>query len=454
MRTLPTVMVQVLAPFVPLFSERVWRHALVLLTGTILAPGRRTVTAALHVMGLGQSKQFHRYHRVLNRAKWSGREAARVLLGLLVEAFAPDGPLVVGVDETLERRWGKKIAAKGIYRDPVHSSHEHFVKASALRWVCLMLLVPIPWAGRVWALPFLSVLAPSERYAAERGKRHKKLTDWARQSLLLVRRWWPEREIVAVTDSGYAAIALLSRLARLPKPIVTVTRLRLDAALYEPAPPRRVGQIGRPRLKGKRLPNLAAVAEDPSVVWRPVTVAEWYGGGERNVEVVSKTAVWYHTGLPPVPLRWVLIRDPQGAFATQALLCTDLHADPEQILSWFVLRWKLEVTFQEVRRHLGVETQRQWSEKAIRRTTPALLGLFSLVTLIAHQRMRQTAGGAVRQAAWYHKAYPTFADALALVRKELWVQEATFYRSFQEADTVKVPRALVECLTETLCYAA
>ena len=453
MRTLPTVMVQVLAPFVPLFSERVWRHAQVLLAGTILAPGKRTVTTALRVMGLGQSKQFYRYHRILNRAKWSGREAARVLLGLLVGALAPDGPLVVGVDETLERRWGKKIAAKGIYRDPVRSSHGHFVKASALRWVCLMLLVPIPWAGRVLALPFLSVLAPSERYAAEQGKkRHKKLTDWARQSLFLVRRWWPEREIVAVADSGYAAIALLSRCARLSKPITMVTRLRLDAALYEPAPPRRAGQIGRPRLKGKRLPNLAVMAEDPSVVWRPITVAEWYGGGERAVEIASKTAVWYHTGLPPVPLRWVLIRDPQGTFATQALLCTDLGADPGRILSWFVLRWKLEVTFQEVRRHLGVETQRQWSELAIWRTTPALLGLFSLVTLFAHQRMARTAG-TVRQAAWYHKAHPTFSDALALVRKELWA-EATFYGSPREADTVKVPRALVERLTETLCYAA
>jgi DDE superfamily endonuclease len=196
MCTLPTAMIRVLAPFVALFSERVCQHAQVLLAGAILAPGRRTVAAALRVMGLGHSKQFHRYHRVLNRAKWSGREAARVLSGLLARTFVPDGePLVIGVDETLERRWGKKkIAAKGTYRDPVRSSHEHFVKASALRWMCLTLLVPIPWAGRVWALPFLGVLAPSERYAEEHGKRHKKLTDWARQSLFLVRRWWPERE--------------------------------------------------------------------------------------------------------------------------------------------------------------------------------------------------------------------------------------------------------------------
>jgi hypothetical protein len=456
MQTLPTTMIQVLAPFVPLFSKRVWRHAQVLLMGAILAPGKRTVAASLRVMGLGHMRRFERYHRVLNRAKWSGREAARVLLGLLVEAFVPaDGPLVIGVDETLERRRGAKIAAKGIYRDPVRSSHEHFVKASALRWVCLMLLVPIPWAGRVWALPFLSVLAPSERYATEQGNRHKKLTDWARQSLFLVRRWWPEREIVAVADSGYAAIALLGRLARLSKPVTFVTRLRLDAALYEPAPPRRVGQIGRPRLKGKRLPNLAVVAEDTSTVWTSVTLADWYGGGERTVEVTSETALWYHTGVPPVPLRWVLVRDPQGTFSTQALLCTDLTVDPERILSWFVLRWKLEVTFQEVRRHLGVETQRQWSELAIRRTTPALLGLFSLVTLLAHRRIGRSTVYFVRRAAWYHKAHPTFSDALALVRRDLWAQEeTTFCGSPREAEMVKVPRAFVERLTETVCYAA
>jgi len=158
-------MVQVLAPFASLFSERVWRHVQVLPAGAILAPGRRTVSSALRAIGLDQQKQFHRYHRVLSRASWSSREASRVLLGLLVEAFVPEGPLVLGVDETLERRWGRRIAPKGTYRDPVRSSREHFVKTSGLRWISVALLVPIPWAGRVWALPFLSALAYSERYA-------------------------------------------------------------------------------------------------------------------------------------------------------------------------------------------------------------------------------------------------------------------------------------------------
>ncbi len=391
MRTLPAMMLHLLNPFMPLFSRRVWPHVQVLLTGAILAPGKRTVSAALRVMGLGQTVQFQRYHRVLNRAVWSGREVSRVLLGLLVRTFVPGGPLVIGVDETLERRWGKKIVAKGIYRDPVRSTHERFVKASGLRWVCLMLLVPVPWAGRVWALPFLSILASSERYAAERGKHHKKITDWARQSLLLVRRWWPEHEIVAVAGSAYASLRLLASCQRfLPRPVTFVTRLRLDAALYNPAPPRKAGQIGRPRLKGERLPNLSVVAEDPSTAWTAATVDDWYGGGERTVEVASATAVWYSTGLPAVPIRWVLVRDPQGEFKTQALLCTDLlGASPEQILRWFVLRWQMETTFQEARRHLGVETQRQWSEKAIECTTPVLLALFSIVTLLADKLHQQ-----------------------------------------------------------------
>jgi DDE superfamily endonuclease len=214
-------------------------------------------------------------------------------MGLLVEAFVPEGdPLVVGIDETLERRYGKKIRAKGVYRDPVRSTHETFVKASGLRWVCVMLLVEIPWASKVWALPFPPPLAPSERYAARRGKRHKKITEWAWQMLLVLRRWHPQREIVAVADRAYASLKLLDRCRRLRKPITFITRLRLDAALYEPAPPRNPGQIGRPRLKGERLPNLSEVAQDPNTVWKLTTVANWYGESERMVEIASQTAVW------------------------------------------------------------------------------------------------------------------------------------------------------------------
>jgi len=447
-------MIRVLDPFAPLFSERVFEHVRVLLAGAILAPGKRTVSSALRAMGLDQHKQFHRYHRVLSRASWSSLQASRVLFGLLVERFVPQGPLVVGIDETLERRQGKKIEAKGIYRDPVRSSHSHFVKTSALRWVCVTLLAEVPWASRVWALPFLCSLAPSERHAVERGRRHRKLTERAWQLLLLLRRWQPGRRIVAVADSTYASLKLLDRCRKLADPIIFVTRLRLDAALYEAAPPRYPGQIGRPRLKGGRLPNLSVVAEDRATTWKAITVADFYGEGERTVEVVSQTALWYSTGLPAVPLRWVLIRDPREVFETQALLCTDLDAEPERIISWFVMRWQMETTFQEVRQRLGFETQRQWSELAIRRTAPALMGLFSLVTLFAHRHM--SAGtDALRKTAWYDKKHPTFSDALAVVRKKLWAQEqATFRGSVRETETVKVPRAFLERLTDVVCYAA
>jgi hypothetical protein len=272
---------------------------------------------------------------------------------------------------------------------------------------------------------------------------------------LQVRRWHPERQIVAVADGGYASLKLLDRCRRLKKPITFITRLRLDAALYEPAPPRRPGQIGRPRLKGERLPNLCVVAKDPSIEWVPIAVANWYGESERSVEIISGTAVWHSTGLPAVPMGWVLIRDPQGEFDTQALLCTDLSVEPGQIISWFVRRWQMEATFQEVRQRVGFESQRHWSEMAIQRTAPAMLALFSVVTLLAHQYMTEnSAVDAVRQTAWYRKSYPTFSDALALVRKELWAQEMSFCGSAQETDTVKVPREFVKRLTDAVCYAA
>jgi DDE superfamily endonuclease len=252
------------------------------------------VTAILRVMGQSQEQQFQNYHRVLNRARWSSRALSRILLHLLVRAFVPsDAPIVVGIAETIERRGGAKIAAKGIYRDPVRSSKEFCVKTSGLRWVSMLLLAPIPWARRVWALPFLSVLAPSERYYEQRGRRHKKITDWGRQLIRQLRRW----------------------------------------------------------------------LADPTTNWEVLTLA-WYGGQQRLVEVASGTAIWYHNGLPPVPIRWVLLRDPLSHFSPQALLCTDQAISPTQIIEWFVLRWQVELTFHEVRTHLGVETQRQWSESS------------------------------------------------------------------------------------------
>jgi DDE superfamily endonuclease len=452
MRDLPPAIITVLRHFELIFSERVWEWAKVLLIGAILAPGTRTVTAILRVMGLSNETQFQNYHRVLNRDTWSSRALSRILLRLLVRAFVPaDAPVVIGIDEHIERRRGEQIAARGIYRDPVRSSKAFFVKTSGLRWVSMMLLAPIPWALRVWALPFLTVLAPSERYHTEREQRHKKLTDWARQMITQVRRWLPDRAIVVVADSSYAVLELLAAAGDLPTPVSLITRLRLDAALYDPAPPREKGTKGAPRKKGARQPSLAQRLADPATVWERVTLA-WYGGTMRSVELASGTAVWYHSAKPVVPLRWVLIRDPEGKFEPQALLSTNQTTSAPQIVAWFVQRWQLEVTFEEARAHLGVETQRQWSDLAILRTTPALLGLFSLVTVFAHQLL-QGKDMAARKAAWYHKPLPTFSDTLALVRQQLWPVSISWMSPTKD-DVVIIPRALFDRLTDTLAYAA
>jgi hypothetical protein len=315
----------------------------------------------------------------------------------------------------------------------------------------MMVLTTIPWIGRVWALPFLTVLAASERYHEERGVQHKKLTDWARQRIRQVRRWLPDRKLVVVMDSSYAVIALLATCVGLRQPVTVVTRLRLDAALYDPAPARQVGQRGAPRKKGARQPTLAQRSTDPTTQWTNVSVG-WYAHTQRTLDLAMGTAIWYHTGMPTVPLRWVLIRNPLGKFTTQALLCTDLNATATQIVEWFVLRWQLEVTFQEARAHLGIETQRQWSDLAILRTTPALFALFSLVTLFAHQLLQGQALP-VRQAAWYHKTQPTFSDTLALVRQHLWPISIS-YLSSATPDMRLIPTALFTRLIDTLAFAA
>ncbi len=461
MLTLPNAIVSILIPFAMLFTSPTWRKAQVLLVGAILTPGQRAVAAALRVMGRSDHRDYARYHEVLNRAVWSPRAAARILLVLLLQHLdGGDGPLVFGIDETLERRRGAKIKGRGIYRDAVRSSRSQLVKASGLRWISLMWLGHVPWAGRHWALPVLTVLAPSTRYYQQQGRRHKKLTDWARQMVMQLRRWLPQRPLALVGDNSYAVLDLLHCCQSLREPVTLIARLRLDAALYAPAPARQPGQNGRPPLKGARRPALKTILDQPQATWASVAVA-WYDGATRTVELTSQTAVWYRSGKSPVRIRWVLIRDPQGSFATQALLCTDPAADPTQILEWFVLRWQLEVTpyqvrgrlFQEVRTHLGVETQRQWSDLAIARTTPVLLGIFSWITLAAHALQKQRPM-TQRKAAWYDKPSPTFVDAIALVRRHLWLESEGFSTSAVDPDIQELPVALYHRLVDSLAYAA
>ena len=451
MLSLPIAFTSAIGVFAPVFSRPVWQHVKVLMTGAVLAPGKRTVTAILRIMGRSAASDFQTYHRVLHRAVWSPLTASRLLLRLVVAVCVPAGVVVFGLDDTIERRRGEQITAKGISRDPVRSSHAHVVKVSGLRWLGCMLLTPIAWANRVWALPFMTVLCPSERFYAQRGRRHQPLLARAWQIIRLVMRWLPGREVVFVADSSFAALELLDQVARLSR-VSVITRLRLDAALYDPPPPREPGQRGRPRLKGKRRPTLEAVLADEKTQWRKLTIDDWYGEGPREVDVATDTAIWYHAGKPPVAIRWVLIRDPQEHFKPQALLSTHLEQTSEQMPTWFVRRWTMEVTFEEARAHLGMETQRQWNDRAIARATPALLSLYSIITLTAHLLIEKGAT-CVRSTAWYGKTRPTFSDAIALVRRQLW-DHIHFSTSQQETDMIQIPRALLERFTEALCYAA
>jgi len=345
-----------LSPFRGCFSAPVWSRVLVLVAGAVLAPGKRTVSQALRVMGLAAAPGFSRYHEVLNRARWNGRAV-----------------------------------------------------------------------------------------------RHKTAVDWARQAVLQAKRWLPGRRLVVVADASFSGVGLIAALRR---HVCLVTRLRIDASLFAPAPPRRPGQMGRPRLKGRRLPGLKAALADLDTVWSRVTVAEWYGGQPRELEVASDIAIWYNSGLPPAPIRWVLVRDPCGEREPQAFLSTDLAAEPERVLGRFVSRWRMETTFQEVRAHLGVETQRQWSDLAVSRTTPALLGLFSLVAVWAGELARAPIGAIrPRTAAWYDEREPTFSDAIAAVRRALW-RSPGLAMSRPSTDTVEISASLLQRLTDTLCHAA
>ena len=252
-----------------------------------------------------------------------------------------------------------------------------------------------------------------------------------------------------MADAAFSGVGLIAALRR---HACLVTRLRIDASLFAPDPPRQPRQMRRPRLKGRRLPTFKAVLADPATVWSRVTATEWYGGRSRELEVASDTAVWYYSGLPPAPIRWVLVRDPSGEREPQAFLSTDLSATPERILGWFASHWRIEITLQETRAHLGVETQRQWSDLAILRTTPALLGLF-LVTIWADELARAPASAVrPRTAAWYDKREPTFNDAIAAVRRALWCPLG-LSMSRPSRETVEIPAALLQRLTDALCHA-
>jgi hypothetical protein len=440
--------IQLLSVFSVAFTVPTFAKVLVLIFGTILAPGRRTVTAALRMMGLGADPHYSKYHRVLNRDRWSPWLVSKILLSLIQRIFlSSGGSLILMIDETLERRRGEQIKYKGWFRDPILSTKEHVVKSLGIRWICLAVLVPVPWSQRPWALPFMTVLALGEKTSSRLNKRHRTLVQWAEFMIDKVRCWQPEREITLLGDGSYAAIVLVQRCQRLKKAVRLVSRLRLDARLFDFPVPQPKSKRGPKPKKGARQVQLTQRLEDPQTNWKKLKLMLY--GKQHLIEFVTGISLWHTPGQEPVVLRWVLVRCPQDSFEPAAFFCSDTHISARQIIVCFALRWNIEVTFEELRAFLGFETQRQWSDRALERTTPCLFGIFSLVTLMA--KVLYPNELPVRQTSWYIKEDATFSDALAAVRRHLW-SHLNYERSSQNPDLFLIPQPALFSLVESACY--
>jgi hypothetical protein len=373
---------------------------------------------------------------------------AKILLGLLLSLLPASFPLLIVVDDTIERRSGKKISAKGCYRDACRSTEANVVTCFGLKWVCFMLIVPLPWCKRPWALPFMTILAPSKKCNESRGRRHKTSIDWTIVAVRVISRWL-KRSFVLIGDGGFACVRLGHACKN--QNVTLLSRLRLDAALYDLPPSPAKGQRGRHREKGARVTSLKKLATDLSQNWQETEVI-WYGNEKKTVRTLTGANLWYSPGEKPLLIRWVLVIQ-SGSDRAEAFFNTDVSVLPVQIINHFVLRWNVEVTFEESRAHLGIETQRQWSDKAIARSTPCLMALFSLVCLFTIEMMKSQSL-TILSAAWYHKkSEATFSDIIACVRRSIWAKKY-INDSRIEGEYVKIKSEQWETLLDQLSRAA
>ena len=426
--------IQLLQAFSRCFTAPTFAKIIDLVCGAILSPGRRTVTSALRAIGLQSRKTFCNYHHVLSRNRWSAMRLSRILLSLLLQTFLdPNQPIDIVGDETLERRRGKKISYKGWFRDAVRSSHSVVVTALGIRWLCLCILVTVPWSHRGWALPFFTVPVCSEKNCQKRNRAFRGSIGLTIDALIKIRRWLGSSyKIRFIGDGGFSAMELL--LFNRSLGITQIGRLNITAKLYDAPGEQPASKRGTKPKKGARQVSLKHRAADPNTQWQEIDLA-WYGGQSKKVHLATATALWHVDGYDPAPLRWVLVRsvDHQGvpSDSVAAFFSTDVEMTAEQIVALYAQRWKavgpkapslrgdcIEVFFEEVRACLGFETQRGWSDQTIGRTTPCLFGIFSLVVILAKRLFPQDLP--VRQAAWYNKEEATFRDVLSAVREHLW----------------------------------
>ena len=430
------------------FTQPTFQRVLPLVIGAILTMGRRTVTAILWTTRGLVTGHPSTYHRVFSRAVWSLWPLGKVLAGAILHQIPPDEPVLVPMDDTTAQHRGKCVYGKGCHHDAVRSAHNHVVFRWGHRWVVLAISVKFPFTSRRWALPVLAALYRPEQLNHVEGRRHKTAAHLARQLMAVLIHWFPERKFVFLGDGGYASHDLAKFCYRHQGHATLVSRFHGDANLYAP-PPKQKNRMGRPRLKGHKLPPPGHI-----VARRQLTTAtvSWYGGGDRRVQLTSGTGHWYKSGAGLVPIRWVFVHDIQGTHRDEYFYTTDTSLTGTQIASWFTARWPIETTFQEVRAHLGFETPRQYIAKSVLRTAPCLLGLFSIVCLIFAEHTRRHRVR-VRRTQWYIKAEPTFSDAIATVRRLFW-QETVFAKASYHNGFEKLSPKFRNLLLDYLSQAA
>jgi hypothetical protein len=448
---LPRAAEPLLGRFGIAFTPRTFQRVLLLFVGAVLALGRHSVTRALwaaRALAAG-SGHFSDYHRVFSWARWSPWPPGKVLAAMVLELVPPDEPVVCPVDDTTPQHKGKCVYGKGRHRDNCRSTRSHTVWVFGHKWVVLAVNVRFAFASRPWALPVLAALYRPKESNQKEGRRHKTTLDLARQLVAALVHWFPGRHFILLGDGGYASHELARFCRRHRRHVTLVSRFHPRANLYAPPPPRRKGRPGRPRVKGAKLPApqdvVAASALKRSVVG-------WYGGKTRRVGFVSGTGHWYKGGGGVVPVRWVFVHDLEGTHEDGYFYTTDPSLSPSRIVTLYTGRWSVEVTFQEARQHLGLHTPRSWTRPSVLRTAPCLLGLFSLVCLVYHRHTRGE-GAAPLSTPWHAKAEPTFADAVASVRRLLWSQ-TVLKQADRRGAFQKLPPDLRETLLDQLTRAA
>ena len=424
--------IPVLHIFKPLFSKSVWLNLLILIWGTILAKGPRTISAALRAMGFHEEKNFHKFHWVLNGAKWSALKASKILFGFINRLLPFTEPLVVIFDETLEPRYGEKIKGLSRYLHSAKSNKGAKVFSFGLKWLVAAVSFKFPWSDRTWALPFLTHLTLSEKalnssknkWDKNRKFRHKPFTERTMTLMRLIKKWTGNcRKLVFVADSAFNTYAIANYAIILGA--IFISNMKWDSALYDFPPYPISGKRGRPRKRGQRQPSLREKFESTQK-WQKAKV-KWYGGKVESIEFITGTAIWHSWGYPYTPIRWVIVRSLAGQFKESVLSCTDLEMRAEEIIEIFVQRWGIEVTFEEVKQNLGLGTQKHWSDKAVDRATPALFSLFSILNLMALESQRYKSIKP-QSTAWYQKSGITFSDILHHIRQLIWRQNL-FHRS-------------------------